>query len=222
MSPFAKTTILILLAILILLFGGAWARDRPLDQEALQWINQGWASPALDTVANVGYLMGSAWFSLLLAAVIFVRGHKRIGLSLAAITVGTALAVLGIKILADQPRPWQELAGIRLVGTPTYSLGYPSGHAAQVFLTAYLLARYFGLRRRVEAGLYALASLIALTRVYGGEHYPVDAIVGALMGLLIGVLWVRIWSQISEQVRPPERAWGRAEARPSYPASRQQ
>ncbi len=182
--------ILALAAIAAISIGGLYARGRPLDIHIFRQINTGAASAPLDVLGQVGYVLGAFWFSLALFIGLFFAGYRRFALSsLGAIAAG-ALLVLLIKYLTNQPRPWQELEGVRVVGIRSRGYGFPSGHAEQAFLTAFLLASYFSFRAYVRAGLYALAALIALSRVYVGEHLPVDVVAGALIGLSFGVLWV--------------------------------
>ncbi|MGI9111285.1 MAG: phosphatase PAP2 family protein, partial [Gaiellaceae bacterium] len=40
---------------------------------------------------------------------------------------------------------------------------------------------------RLRWPLFALAALIAFSRVYVGVHYPLDALAGAVLGLLTGL-----------------------------------
>ena len=57
---------------------------------------------------------------------------------------------------------------------------FPSGHAATSFACAATLAWLTPLS---PVALYALAALIAFSRVYVGVHYPLDVIGGAALGL---------------------------------------
>jgi undecaprenyl-diphosphatase len=70
-----------------------------------------------------------------------------------------------------------------LVGTPI-DLSFPSGHAATSFAGATLLAWY---APRLAVPLYALAALVAWSRVYVGVHYPLDILAGAALGVAVGL-----------------------------------
>jgi undecaprenyl-diphosphatase len=59
---------------------------------------------------------------------------------------------------------------------------FPSGHAATSFACATLLA---WLTPLPGVPLFALAALIAFSRVYDGVHYPLDVVGGAVLGLLV-------------------------------------
>ncbi len=70
-----------------------------------------------------------------------------------------------------------------LVDLPaTYS--FPSGHATVSFACATVLALAVP---RLGLPLYALAALIALSRVYVGVHYPFDVLAGAVLGVAIAI-----------------------------------
>jgi undecaprenyl-diphosphatase len=59
----------------------------------------------------------------------------------------------------------------------------PSGHATVAFACATALALPVP---RLAVPLYALAALIAWSRVYVGVHFPLDILAGALLGLVVG------------------------------------
>ena len=74
-----------------------------------------------------------------------------------------------------------------LITTPT-SHSLPSGHSTTAFAAATILGAYFP---RFRLPFYALAALIAWSRVVVGVHYPLDVIAGALLGVALGLLALR-------------------------------
>lgn len=97
--------------------------------------------------------------------------------------------------LADpDPQPLVELPA-------TYS--FPSGHAAVSFACATVLALAVP---RLRVPLYALAALIAFSRVYVGVHYPGDVVAGAVLGIAIAIALRKLARALRRSAPPPQRA----------------
>ena len=101
----------------------------------------------------------------------------------AAILVAESVSGV-LKTWADRARPpLSNPYPEPLVDLPaTYS--FPSGHATVSFACATVLALAVP---RLRIPLFALAALIAWSRVYVGVHYPFDVLVGAVLGLAIAI-----------------------------------
>jgi len=103
------------------------------------------------------------------------------------------LWVLAADVIADVTSYWLRVAVGRdrpavrfpephaLVHVPN-SPSLPSGHSATSFACAAMLA---WLTPLPKVPLFALATLIAFSRVYNGVHYPLDVIAGAALGLAV-------------------------------------
>ena len=84
-----------------------------------------------------------------------------------------------LKTVVHRRRPQLEKLPA-LISTPT-SLSFPSAHASSSFAAA---RAYSSLLPGVP--LYVVATLMALSRVYLGVHYPSDIAAGGLLGMLVG------------------------------------
>jgi len=103
-----------------------------------------------------------------------------------------------IKYEVLRPRPFVALgAELRVSADEVQAIrpnsSFPSGHAANAFMLATLLAAL--LRRGLWPLWYGLALLVALSRVYLGLHYPGDVLAGAVLGsvltwLLLHLPWL--------------------------------
>ena len=98
---------------------------------------------------------------------------------IAAVASADMLATLG-KALVHRHRPVEHQ-----IGPSERTHSWPSGHAATAFAGAATLA---WLVPRFRLLWYALAVLIAYSRLYNGVHYPTDVLSGAILGLLVA--WV--------------------------------
>ncbi len=128
--------------------------------------------------------------------------HKKPVLIWSVLIASILFLIFGqsMKHLLDWPRPPAMLAAdkFHLIGPVLKRNAFPSGHAAQIFI----LCGVFGLttaRRWLRVLLVFYASLVAISRVAVGAHWPQDVVAGALLG------WVLAWVglQLAEVTR-----WG--------------
>jgi membrane-associated phospholipid phosphatase len=96
----------------------------------------------------------------------------------------TGLAVTLVKETVDRVRPAIAEPALDPVGVIPASASFPSGHSATAFATAAAVALFYP---RLRVPLFALAALVALSRVYLGMHYATDVLVGSALGAVIGL-----------------------------------
>ena len=122
---------------------------------------------------------GSIWILIaVLAAIYWRRPAIFLYVTLADLIAGVSSALLRHAIGRERPplRFPEPHPLVHVPGNPSF----PSGHAATSFACAATLAWLTPLS---PVALYALAALIAFSRVYVGVHYPLDVIGGAALGL---------------------------------------
>ena len=77
-------------------------------------------------------------------------------------------------------------------------MSFPSGHAAISFAVAATIYQCLPKNKKTYGiALLVLSSLIALSRLYVGVHYPTDVITGILTGTLISIFVVKIGKKYS-------------------------
>jgi len=96
-----------------------------------------------------------------------------------------------LKHLTHVPRPPKIIdpGQIHMIGPAWTSNAFPSGHASMIFILAgafILTARRWWIR----IILLAAASLIAMSRIVVGVHWPLDVLAGAFIGWL--VIWLSL------------------------------
>ena len=137
----------------------------------------------------IGYA-GLVWVALAPALSLWT---KRPLLSVTALTAATVwvsdLLATGLKEVFDRPRPFQDLAAADPLMRGTVGESLPSGHATTSFAGALVLAY---LVRRAIPALFALAALIAFSRVYVGVHYPLDLLAGAVLGSAVALATIAL------------------------------
>jgi len=115
------------------------------------------------------------------------REIKMMGLILIAGLTISFYAVSILKILIARPRPFLSLPNVILLASEK-SFSFPSNHAATSFMAVFLLSSHF----KRYALFYLFATLVCISRIYMGVHYPTDVIAGALLGIAIGYCLTRI------------------------------
>jgi undecaprenyl-diphosphatase len=112
----------------------------------------------------------------------------------------------GLGLLAAQPITWlwaRERPFVAhphetvLAVAPSHEPSFPSDHAVAAFAIAFAVA-FFG--RRMGVAFLAAASVIAVTRVIVGLHYPGDVLGGAAIGFGAAYVVVRLGRGPLEQV----------------------
>ena len=147
----------------------------------LVWINNFLSHPLLDKIFPVITILGSVWFWV--PASLLIMWRKRLlGGRLVAGLIGTTALLLFLKGLFARARPYEVLQGLHVLDREPFA-SFPSAHAANAFMAAYLLAEAYP---KYSDYFYILAALVALSRLYLGVHYPLDVLGGALVGMVIG------------------------------------
>lgn len=107
-----------------------------------------------------------------------------------ALLVETALINAGVKSLFRRSRPAWEQHRPRGLRKPRSS-SFPSGHATSAFMAATLLATG---RPRSRPLWFALAAVVASSRVHVRIHHGSDVAAGAVIGVVLGKVARRIWN----------------------------
>ena len=132
---------------------------------------------------TVAFNGGAAWYVVMGIAALRNRRKVRdilweVGLPL---TITTALLEYPIKAYFKRRRPFISIIQAIVIGKKPGTWSFPSGHSAAAFAGAWLLNRKFP---RFGILRYLVASLVAFSRIYLGDHYPGDVASGSLLGML--------------------------------------
>ena len=92
-----------------------------------------------------------------------------------------------LKELVARPRPFVVNELIEpLVGGASPYRSFPSGHSGGSFAAMFALYRW--VPKKIGIPALILASLVALSRLYVGVHYPTDILAGFVIGFVCSAL----------------------------------
>ncbi len=168
----------------------AWSVDQDWLRHPLRVIELGFGTIAM-SIATV-----------VLAVVMWVKGHRRAGTLIVLVMVTTFGVTHGLKWLIGRERPgWQE---------PDFYLrdhAFPSGHASLTaalaglaIVLAVMLVRRGNIRRLIGSACVLVVALVCLDRVFLGRHYPLDVVGGVLLGTGVVLLGIALYSPLPRSI----------------------
>ena len=133
-------------------------------------------------ISAFSYFMtgGHAWILFIALNAFFDKGRAiRASRIIPALYLATYTVEIPIKKYFRRRRPFISIVRAIVVGRKPGSYSFPSGHSAAAFAGATLLQSCYP---RARGPLFAIALLVAFSRVYLGAHYPGDVLSGSLVG----------------------------------------
>jgi undecaprenyl-diphosphatase len=177
-----------------------------------------WAEDAVTLFGSVASLFYAAAILLLWFVARPYRAMKW-KLACASGLVAASVAMLANQVIShlwERPRPFvAHQAFTHLLAAPSPDPSFPSDHAAVAFAIAFAVLAF---SRRAGVLFLAGATLISLSRIALGLHYPTDVLAGVLVGWSaaalttgLGRAWVTRLVEVVSRISDPllARVWDR-------------
>lgn len=162
-----------------------------MEAQILLWIQENlradWLDPIVVFITTLG---NEGWLWILLSAIFLcVPKWRKMGCCTSCALIFDLFAVnIFIKNIVARPRPYTVIEELISVIGPQSEYSFPSGHTAGSF--AFAIAFALMTPKKVSVPVIILASLISLSRLYVGVHYPTDILGGLMIGSLCGIAGV--------------------------------
>ena len=170
---------------------GTSAAVEAFDEAVEQLFSRLRGNPVADRVFYTASELGNfsiLWHALAWAGATSKKGRRRALRVSVALAVESALVNGPIKSAFNRSRPLAEQDHPHRLRQPLTS-SFPSGHASAAVVAAALLSE----SRRRRWPFWAIASVVAASRVHVRIHHASDVVVGALVGAVIVRLFKKIW-----------------------------
>ena len=138
-------------------------------------------------------LMGDTGILWPMLLIFSITSMKTIYAVLAAVPMGGFLSVL-LKKLFDSPRPsgLLESVDIHVIGPVLTTHSYPSGHTITIFAAISAIVLSYSIQAKslgsiFKIGLFIFATVVGISRIMVGAHWPLDCLAGACVGWISGV-----------------------------------
>ena len=128
--------------------------------------------------------LGDQYFFILLGAVLYWTVDKKFAFKLMVAYLGSAFINGGLKALTNKPRPYE--VGARPILQQTEGSSMPSGHAQAAGSLAINLWNEYYYSKWIRGFMIAMIILVPISRMYLGQHYLEDVLVGLVLGLILG------------------------------------
>lgn len=134
----------------------------------------------LKILKNEGIKLNSNYFKNLIK-------YNKVGFAIAillalSVILADQISANFIKDIVGRLRPCRELDNINLLVHCGSGKSFPSAHATNNFAAAVILSHFFSKNRYY---FFSIATIVALSRVFVGVHYPIDITAGAILGVAI-------------------------------------
>ncbi len=151
-----------------------------------------WILPILFLILYLGFFKGK-------------RGKIALCLLIISLSLNDSICAQILKPFFERVRPsHMSIEGLNLLVSKGGKWSMPSNHASNMFSLAVILSYFYG---RFKVILFFLATVIAISRVYVGVHYPGDVIIGALIGYIISWTVITLWVIIKMRELKRRQTW---------------
>ncbi|MBQ8837416.1 MAG: phosphatase PAP2 family protein [Clostridia bacterium] len=173
-----------------------------MEANILLWIQENlrfeWLTPIVKGITYLGNA-GILWIILSVLFIAFKKTRKT-GLMTSTALIFDLLSVnVLVKNLVARTRPYELIEELTILIEKQSDYSFPSGHTAASF--AFVSVLWFTMPKKVSIPMTVLATLIALSRLYLGVHYPTDILGGVVIGIVCGICAVAVVNLIEKKIK---------------------
>lgn len=197
-----QTVFVSVTAVVIILVSSFIARNGTVpgwEESALHFFNDwaDWLEPVMWVLQQVG-VTGAPIVAAILVYY-FTRRWEHLVAFAAILPLKLVIEKGLIKNLVERDRPFESVGTAVNVRGPAFEgLSFPSGHTTTIFGVSVLFFALLPPKWRIVPIVWAF--IVAIARLYYGEHNLLDVVAGAATGTLFAVaLWYSILNRVTDE-----------------------
>lgn len=128
---------------------------------------------------------------VMIAVICWLAGYEQWALIIGAGFVVERLLYFVLKKSFKRNRPADILDDFTSFICPSDQFSFPSGHTSGAFFMAYCLSEWFP---DISLSLYSWATMVGMSRIFLGVHFPTDTVMGALLGTSCAILALGVFA----------------------------
>ncbi len=136
---------------------------------------------------------GDIMFFIVLGVVLFWCIDKQFAYKLMSTLLFSATINGAFKFFTNKNRPYED--GAKPILQETEGSSMPSGHSQNIATASTMMIKEYYPIKWVRWPFIALVILVPFSRMYLGQHYLDDVIVGIVLGVAIGVLGIILYAK---------------------------
>lgn len=167
-------------------------------------------TPIIKLITHLGD-KGAIWIAIT-ALLLAFKKTRRAGIFATFALIGSLLVNnIVLKNLIARERPYEVFSDVKRLIEIQRDFSFPSGHSGSSFAAAFaiFLGLHGKLRKFLGGAVIVLASIISLSRMYVGVHYPLDVFFGILDGILIAICVSKIYEYTERRTSLGEHSHGK-------------
>jgi len=166
-----------------------WVYLYDKDKSLFEYINKRLKCKVLDIFMPRITHLGGASFTVLSCLFLYLFGHSeaKVAATQAFVTITSSQGIVQLfKNIINRKRPYLVLPEVNTFWSNLLKdHSFPSGHTTAGFSLAAVLSLHFPHYSLIS---YVLATMVGISRIYTGMHYPSDVLSGAFLGMLCAAL----------------------------------
>lgn len=174
-----------------------------IEASVLIWIQENLRTELFDCIMPFFSMLNNSGIIAILTVVTLVlwRKYRYVGVTAASsLFMEFLLLNVWLKNMVQRTRPYVVDTDLVLLGDKPGDFSFPSGHTGSAFAVAVVML--LCMPRRYGVPAIIMASLIALSRIYNGAHYPTDVLGAIIIAVFTGVMaWKFIFPKACECLR---------------------